>query len=297
MQQHYDLLEKEKSAQKDLLDTIQKKVQAQQQQLSLLSNTNRNDWLLAEAEYLLRLANQRVIIDADVKNANVLLSAADNILKEIDDVNLLNVRRNIAEDRAKLNGLDSFDPEGVYLRIAAVADQVEKLTPFSMENENPVADKKQQKTVESKAVQSLWDKLSRYIVVRQHDIQAEPLLTPQQEQYLKQNLLFHLEQAQLALLRGKATAYQQGLSKAQEYLQRYYQHNSRSKALIQEIETLSLVPVAPEIPDISKSLDSLKKYNELLHATKPVRQLNQELSNPSEKKADQKSTEAVETIL
>src|SRR5690606_5363670 len=64
-----------------------------QERLQALSTTTREDWLLAEAEYLLRLANQRILTERQTANALSLMVTADDILKEIDDPDLFVVRK------------------------------------------------------------------------------------------------------------------------------------------------------------------------------------------------------------
>ena len=51
--------------QRSALSQVDQRINAQQQRLINLSTTSREDWLLAEAEYLLRLANQRVLIERE----------------------------------------------------------------------------------------------------------------------------------------------------------------------------------------------------------------------------------------
>ena len=60
----------------------------QQAELDRYSVNDRDDWLLAEAQYLLRMANQRLIMANDVGAAQALLGSADTILLELDDVRL-----------------------------------------------------------------------------------------------------------------------------------------------------------------------------------------------------------------
>lgn len=53
----------------------------------------RNDWLMAEAEYLVQLANHRLLLEKDVATAAVALKAADARLAEVADPALLHVRK------------------------------------------------------------------------------------------------------------------------------------------------------------------------------------------------------------
>ena len=83
----------------------------QQQRLLNMSTTNREDWLMAEAEYLLRLANQRVLIERSATSAVGLLESADAIMEQVaaglGDPELFAIRRAIAQDLAALRLRDA----------------------------------------------------------------------------------------------------------------------------------------------------------------------------------------------
>ena len=74
------------------LANIEKQARLQTQQikhnserLAQLPGADRNDWLLAEVEYLLRLANQRLVLETDVQGSLAILNAADTVLAETDN--------------------------------------------------------------------------------------------------------------------------------------------------------------------------------------------------------------------
>ena len=49
------------------------------------------EWKLAEVEYLLRIANHRILMERDVVAARDLLSAADAVLNDLDDFRCISV--------------------------------------------------------------------------------------------------------------------------------------------------------------------------------------------------------------
>ena len=59
--------------QAEQLQLIESRLLAQREELARFGATDRQDWLLAEAQYLLRLANQRLIMADDVVAAKALL--------------------------------------------------------------------------------------------------------------------------------------------------------------------------------------------------------------------------------
>ena len=85
-------------------------------------------WKLAEVEYLLRVANQRVLMERDVKTALRLLQSADGILAELDDYAMHGVRATLASEILSLEQFATADVSGIYLRLDAVKRQLSTLT-------------------------------------------------------------------------------------------------------------------------------------------------------------------------
>ena len=66
-----------------------------------LSSVNRDDWKIAEAEYLLRLANQRVLLERNSGNAVALAQNVDEILRDLNDPDLFPVRKALAREMSE----------------------------------------------------------------------------------------------------------------------------------------------------------------------------------------------------
>ena len=115
---------------------LQLRLNSQSNRLRELSTTTRNDWLLAEAEYLMRLANQRLVTERSTKNPVALLNTADEILRDLDEVDLFPVRKSLAEDITVLQMVVDVDREGLFLRLGALSDQLVKLPLLDREKIN-----------------------------------------------------------------------------------------------------------------------------------------------------------------
>src|SRR5690554_2778112 len=92
-----------------------------------LSSVNRDDWKLAEAEYLLRLANQRVLLERNSGNAVALAKSVDEILRDLNDPDVFPVRKALASEIGELVVAGDIDREGVYLRLLALSEEINKL--------------------------------------------------------------------------------------------------------------------------------------------------------------------------
>ena len=236
---------------------------AAQASLELIGTADKRDWALAEAEYLLRLANQSLLMGREVRGAIALLDAADEILRRQDDPALHQARAALARDRASLDSVAGFDVEGLYLRLAALGAQL----PMLVVAERSLAKSREELPVApaNDASTRWWTRaralLDRYIVVRQRPA-VKPLLPLAEEQYLRANQRLALEQAKLALLAAEPAVYRGALQEAAALTRAYFSAEAPvNQAFIGELGRLAEVDVAPELPDISGSLRALRERN------------------------------------
>ncbi|SEG77989.1 uroporphyrinogen-III C-methyltransferase [Marinobacterium lutimaris] len=240
-------------------------------QVNATRETSREDFLLAEAEYLLRLANQRVLMEQTATGALTLLKSTDQILRESDDVALYPVREALAQDIAALEAVPSLDTEGIYLQLAALSSQVDNLrvTPITDKRKLPAM----LEEITPESVEKSWtegaaaawgkavDKFEKLVVIQHRDEPVEPLMSPEQTYYLQQNLHLMLEQAQLALLQRKQEAFDASLVKAADWVGTYFDDkDATTQSLLRAFAELQEINVAPELPDISGSLKALKAH-------------------------------------
>ncbi|WP_322528200.1 uroporphyrinogen-III C-methyltransferase [Salinicola sp. LHM] len=239
------------------LDKVLKEL-AQQQQ------ADPREWLHAEAEYLLRLANQRLQLERDVEGAKALLNAADARLREADNPALVPIRRAIQSELASLDSVPVIDRTGLYLALMAQQEQLARL-PLKQDIEEIAAGEGDVKPTGGwrQQLATLGSELKDLVTVRRHDQPLEALITPQQESYLRQNVRLLLEQAQLALLKSEPKLYQASLDKAIELVEGYYAtDNDGVTNSIDKLKSLRDNEVRPELPDISESSQLLKRFIE-----------------------------------
>ena len=264
-------LDDEREAQNLLLERTQTRLSDAIKQVEAGRSTSEADWRLAEAQYLLRLANQRVLMEQRPEGALTLLRGADKVLADLDDVSLYSLRQALAQDIAKLEAVPKLDVEGTYLRLAALIEQSRQLPTLSLEQQRQLPDMLKEITPDAvdetlkQDIQSAFARamssLESLVVIQQHDRAVEPLLSPEQGHYLRQNLQLLLEQAQLALLRQQQVIYETSLSRSIELIGRYFDAaNSATQALSQALEQLNTLQVAPQMPNINGSLDKLQQH-------------------------------------
>jgi uroporphyrin-3 C-methyltransferase len=205
------------------------------------------------------------------EGALTLLRSADKVLADLDDVSLYSLRQALAQDIAKLEAVPKLDVEGTYLRLAALIEQSRELPTLSLEQQRQLPDMLKEITPDAvdetlqQDIQSAFARamssLESLVVIQQHDRAVEPLLSPEQGHYLRQNLQLLLEQAQLALLRQQQVIYETSLNRSIELIGRYFDAaNSATQALSQALEQLNRLQVAPKMPNINGSLDKLQQH-------------------------------------
>jgi len=123
-----NILERENlSEQRRLLAIVQEDTQALNRKLERTLSANRDNWHLAEAESLVRLAIVRANAMQDASGALILLKTADDILREQDDPSSFAVREQLAHAMEQLKISTQIDRTGIFLKIAALHDLIAHL--------------------------------------------------------------------------------------------------------------------------------------------------------------------------
>lgn len=227
----------------------QKSINSLQKALSDVKGRSSNDWLLAEADYLLKMAGRKLFLEHDVVSATSLMEAADQRIASLNDPSLVNIRQAMTQDISTLKALPLVDQEGLVIKLMDLQKQVEGL---------PLTSAIIPKALEEKATQSVSEDIDdwqqnltaslktfadRFVTVRLRDGDVKPLLSPNQHFYLQENMKSKLETAIQAVTKENNTMYQGALSAAQEWSQRFFDQSS------------------PKVTQFQKELDTLAQQN------------------------------------
>ena len=238
-----------------------------------------NQWMVAEAEYLIRLAGHRLTLARDVLTARAALELADQRLSDTRDPGWTGVREQLARDIATLAAVELPDLEGLSARLAALVEQVPKLTLAGAERTLEPHDTTPagiQRPPEERSWETLWGDfwsgLKDSVRIRRNDQPVQAMLPPEQQFFLYQNLELQLEIARLALLRGEAELYRGSLATARQWLRDYFDDtDAATRSMTQALTELAAVDVRPELPDIGRALRALKAREHLLRdLTRPA---------------------------
>lgn len=269
-QQQKQLAELQKTQQELIVQLAQNS-----EALAQIPTAGRQDWLLAEAEYLLRIANQRLQLEKDWSSALSMLQAADNVLVEAKNPRMNSVRALIADEVIALRKAPSLDVQGAVLRLQALQKELPALpwipNKYSVQKNNSsqqTATENITADVQNEAwYVRVWNKirnaLTGLVRIRVHQDGAPQPLSPDQQYYLEQNMHLMLEQAQAALLREEEDLYQHSLQRVVEWMQNYLiVEDASTEAALLSVQELLEWPVAPARPDISGSLLKLQSLLE-----------------------------------
>jgi uroporphyrin-3 C-methyltransferase len=248
-------------------------------------------WKLAEAEYLLRLASQRLAMEQASESAIALLKAADIIIRDSEQVGTYGIRRAIAEDLAALTTVPSVDVEGVYAQLSALSSLAAQLTFIPPRSESlsklVAADITPQASsaIISEAAPAVvvnwtdtlwqgtkdvganvWGELKQLVKVQSRTQGDQQLLTPAAELLVRMRIEMALSQTQVALLRRQQTIYDQSLVGVKQLLSQYYRSGDDvAQAMHAQIDALDDVKVLTNMPNISGSLVALQGFIATLH--------------------------------
>ncbi|PQQ37152.1 uroporphyrinogen-III C-methyltransferase [Photorhabdus luminescens] len=268
--QHIEALFKEQSqtlshfsAQNEQLGHSLQELQAK---ISALSSSDVKSWLLAQADFLVKMAGRKLWNDQDIVTAAALLKNADASLSEMNDPSLIEIRRAITQDISTLSAISQIDFDGIILRVNQLSNQVDNLrladnttdgSPMDEDNDELTGTLSEWRQNLSKSWKSFMD---NFITIRRRDTAAEPLLAPNQDIYLRENIRARLLIAAQAIPRHQGEVFKQSLETVSTWVRAYFDINDpNTKAFLEEIDSLSQQPVSITAPDHLSSQPLLEK--------------------------------------
>ena len=218
------------------------------------------EWRLAEAEYLLRVAGHRAVMEQDFESAIRLMTAADEVLLELDEPQLAEVRQLLAAELLNLKAVESTDVSGIFLRIEALKPLIASL-PLRL----PMYSGSSDEAHEPAASTGVIDRLFGLIEFRRHDLGVtKPLLAPEEAEFVEQHLLAAFDRAQLSALRRDPELFRASLGSAEDMLAAYLDsHNANVLLMQSELEELAAMDLTLDVPAVGDALVRLRELREM----------------------------------
>ncbi len=250
--------ERQQAEQNKQLDELSQKV-------ATISGTDAKTWLLAQADFLVKLAGRKLWSDGDVTTAAALLKSADASLADMNDPSLIAARRAITDDVASLSGVAQVDYDGIILKVNQLSNQIDNLRLADNNDDAPMDNDSSELSSSLSEwrvnLQKSWHNfMDSFITVRRRDETAVPLLAPNQDIYLRENIRSRLLVAAQAVPRHQEETYKQALDNVSSWVRAYYDTDDAStKAFLEEVDKLSQQNITMELPDSLQSQPILEK--------------------------------------
>jgi uroporphyrin-3 C-methyltransferase len=257
----------------ETIDQQQDKFLEQQRVLARLSAlTNQRDQtvLLAEVEYLVRLANFSLHFERNIPQAILLLQTANQRLQSINETSFIKLRSVLTQQITQLQAISSPDIVGLLLKLNALSSEVDKMPLLVAKvvtngeatgETHPATSETDQASMWRRGWDKTWGVLKSIVVIKHEDA---PVVAPPapviDRSYLDQHLQLLMANAQWGLIRQQQTLYTNSVKQAIEWVTQYYDPNQQpTKALMDSLNGMVAINIDPTVPDVSSSLELIKQ--------------------------------------
>jgi len=248
----------------DLAEAQKQQADYLEQQLASISLVQSKDWYAQEAAYLIRVAVRSLWLEQDARTAIALLKDADAKLNDLKKPEYLPVRQAIRADIATLSAIPLPQTDEVLLSLMTLNRQVTDLPLAYVDREMPTQESRELSEDVADWKENLkksWDQfVDDYFTLRPINAEVKPLLTPQYQQHLRQNLSLKLQQTQWAVTQQNEVLYRENLVDIAQWLKEYFDETAQINInFATEIETLKTTNIQFVFDQQLTSIDAIKQ--------------------------------------
>jgi len=243
------------------LQLQQQALQESAEKLFELYGRDESDWQLAEVEYLMRIAQHKLILENDFEGAAVTLQAASDKIAATADPGLLPVRVQISDEIAVLKTRARPDLVGMTLVLSQLSRQINALTPGYL----PRIDSSQN-TIESEDTgpvdQTITERvvsfISAQVSIKKED--SQPTRTEALVVDIEQTIEDNLKLTRWTVLERDNFQFRQLMEENLRLFKQFYNlDDAANYDFYTQLLELQKATVKPEKPDINGSLELLKR--------------------------------------
>ncbi|QID17141.1 hypothetical protein G3580_05475 [Nitrogeniibacter mangrovi] len=229
----------------------------------------RDERMMAEIEQAVTIASQQLQLAGNVEAALIALQGADARLATSTQGRLGPLRRALSHDIERLRATPRVDVTGITLKLEhllEVADHLPLTFTDQPEANAPAEAQPKGRFLDdplgyAKALAlDVWGEIRAMVRVERLDAAADPvLLSPSQSTFLRENLKIRLLTARLALLGRDARTFEADVSRAAEWVSRYFDLSKPEvKNALETLKQLKTISVAPQQPMLTETLAVLQ---------------------------------------
>lgn len=220
------------------------------ERVAKLAQRNPNHWMAEEAKYLVRMAGNKLWLEKDPSTSASLLKAADDRIESMKDPSLTPLRKALASDIAAVSAIKSTDVAGTVLTLDNMMEHLNQLPLNRVDVTN--AANRTSSTEMTESIDDWQDNLAKswktfmddFVVIRKRSTDITPILTPDQQWYLIENIRNKLLQSQLALYRQDQVNYRQSLTLARKWIYQYFDlSKAQTKETLAALDALSTLEI------------------------------------------------------
>jgi len=229
--------------------------------LYLELSRSRDERVLAEVEQILLLGAQQLQLAGNLKSALIALESADSRLQRADSAQFTGLRRAIARDIERLKTAPFLDVVGISLRLDSIAHNVDDMTLAMFERppqEPPPATAARDGAL-VRIAREAWQDIRTLVRVQRVESRDVPLVAPNQQFFLRENLRMRLLSARFALLAREGEAFRADVRSASDWLGQYFDaRDKRVAGALAALDQLAQTQVDIQLPTALESVEAVR---------------------------------------
>jgi uroporphyrin-3 C-methyltransferase len=238
-----------------------------QRQLDSIRNADTNDWLLAEAEMLLRMAQRATVMPAQVPMAIEWMQSADDILANVREPGVRPVRKTLARELLRMREYRPPDQTGLYQKVDALMDMAGGLShvPESRFVNPPGSVDTVPTTTLERVINWLMVTGNSLFRITEREAPVNKILNNEHAVLVRESVQLALMSAQSAVHLGDQAVWESSLARALSLTESWFPENQKdSQQFRSGIRALQSEQVSYRVLKVGDALRELDQLRRLL---------------------------------
>ncbi len=218
---------------------------------------------LGDVTYLIHLANLHLTVGHNPETALQLLQIAYQRLQKIPNPAVFALKQALIHDIAVLKLVPKVNVSSLILELDQVSQALQNLPGLPSKKLPKVSTALTQHEHDNlpwyKKITHGLSGLKSLVIIRHIQKPIQPLLSPEQQNFLIENIQLKISQAEWAVLHQDPKLYKQSLYIAQQWLKTYYKDQTAAVPILSKLNELATINIKPKLPNISDSINALSQ--------------------------------------